>query len=184
MGGDIPTAAPGGIAGTGIEAPSFVQVSIVKSHTQSHTKQAVQHKEPDTWSPYKKKGEASSSVIALIQMLIKDLVKEMAEAETQENNSQKEYEQMMADSNAKRRTDMKSVAEKESTKADFEQSLTTTQQDVKDQKAMHLANEEYRSGLHAKCDWLISNYGLRKEARAQERDALNNAKGVLAGASG
>ena len=36
--------------------------------------------------------------------------------------------------------------------------------------------------LHADCDFLLENYDLRKEARANEIDALGKAKAVLNGA--
>jgi len=36
--------------------------------------------------------------------------------------------------------------------------------------------------LHLECDWLIENYGTRKEARSGEIEALKKAKAVLAGA--
>jgi len=32
------------------------------------------------------------------------------------------------------------------------------------------------------CDWLLSNFQVRKEARSEEIDALKNAKAVLSGA--
>jgi len=45
-----------------------------------------------------------------------------------------------------------------------------------------MATEQYISGLHAECDWLMSNFDVRKEAGAGEIESLKNAKSVLAGA--
>merc|ERR1712129_410657 len=83
----IITAAPSGIAGTGVTA--FVQVS---EHTQQRGAPAAP---PATWAAYASKSEENTGVIAMIDLLIKDLAKEMTEAETDEKNAQADYEQMM-----------------------------------------------------------------------------------------
>merc|ERR1719394_545745 len=57
----------------------------------------------------RKKTEGSSGVIAMIDLLIKDLDKELTEAETEEKNSQADYETMMKESSAKRVADSKSL---------------------------------------------------------------------------
>merc|ERR1719178_264193 len=62
---------------------------------------------PATAAAYSKKSEESNGVIAMIDLLIKDLDKEMTEAEAEEKNSQKEYEQTMSDSAEKRAQDSK-----------------------------------------------------------------------------
>merc|ERR1740121_1964987 len=100
MGGTAsPTPAPGGIAGTGIT--SFVQVQLNKDAPAPP---------PETWGAYQKKGEESQGVISMIDLLIRDLDKEMTEAEKQEELSQKSYEELMADSAQKRAKDLKSIA--------------------------------------------------------------------------
>ena len=57
-------------------------------------------------------------VIAMIDTLIKELDTEMTEAETNEKINQEDYEEMMADSAAKRAADSKSLAQREGAKAD------------------------------------------------------------------
>merc|ERR1719343_2015521 len=84
MGGTLaPTGPPGGIAGTGIV---FAEVS-------AHTQKAGEA--PAAPGPYAKKTEDSAGVITMIDMLIKDLDKELTESETAEKEAQKEYEEMM-----------------------------------------------------------------------------------------
>merc|ERR1719246_358573 len=92
MGGEVTTAAPGGIAGTGVAV--FAQVSV-------HTQRDAPAPPPATWGAYASKSGESSGVIAMVDLLIKDLQKEMTEAETQEKDSQADYEQLMRDSAAK-----------------------------------------------------------------------------------
>merc|ERR1719478_193362 len=68
MGGTMaPTAAPGGIAGTGVTA-------LV---------QAAPPPPPETFGAYTKKGEESTGVIAMMDMMIADLDKEITEVEVE-----------------------------------------------------------------------------------------------------
>jgi len=174
MGGEVTTAAPGGIAGTGIAV--LAQVSM---HTQLRGAPAPP---PETFGAYTTKSEESNGVIAMIDLLIKDLQKEMTEAETQEKDSQADYEQLMKDSASKRTTDSKALNEKVSAKADTEASLQDHTLARADSAKELMATEKYISSLHGECDWLMQYFDARKEARAGEVDSLNKAKAVLSGA--
>merc|ERR1719220_559470 len=174
MGGAVPTAAPGGIAGTGIAA--LAQVSM-------HRKlQVAPPPPPETWGVYASKNQENNGVIAMIDLLVTDLDKEMTEAETDEKDAQAEYEQMMKDSAAKRRADSSSLADKGSAKADTEAALQEhAKQRAGDAKDL-MATMKTISALHAECDWLLQYFDARKEARAGEVDSLKRAKAVLSGA--
>merc|ERR1719229_1032409 len=106
----------------------------------------------------------------------------MTEAETEEKNSQADYETMMKDSAAKRTTDSKSLSQKGSTKADTEAALQETTAHLADQNKELMATEKYMASLHAECDWLLQYFDARKEARTGEVDSLKKAKAVLSGA--
>merc|ERR1719367_1349962 len=73
---------------------------------------------PETWGAYKKKGQEHGGVVAMLNMLKADLEKEMQSASVDEKDAQAEYEAMMADSAEKRILDSKTLADKESGKAD------------------------------------------------------------------
>jgi len=123
-----------------------------------------------------------SGVTAMVDLLITDLEKEMTEGQTDEKNAQAEYETMMADSRDKRAADAKAIADKEGVKAELESQV---QQMTADHKAtLHeaMATAETIKDLHLECDWLMSNFAARKEARAGEVDSLKKAKAVLSGA--
>merc|ERR1719245_1307241 len=174
-GGDVPTAAPGGIADTGIAA--FAEV-----HAHSQRDDAAPAPPPETWGAYQKKSGESNGVIAMMDLLIKDLDKEMTEAEVSEKDAQAEYEEMMSDSSAKRQADSKSLKEKGSAKADME-SLLEEHKDYKADAAKELmATMKYIHSLHGECDWLVKYYDVRKDARSGEMDSLKKAKAVLSGA--
>merc|ERR1719310_993111 len=172
MGGTLaPTAAPGGIAGTGLTAPAVSALA-----------QVAPPPPPETMGAYVKKGEESNGVIAMIDLLAADLDKEIAETETEEAEAQKEYEQFMADSAKKRALDSKAIADKESAKADLEAKLLKDEEDKKTTTKEAMATHEFLAETHADCDWLLSNFEARKEARAGEVEALTKAKAVLSGA--
>merc|ERR1719171_2861253 len=137
---------------------------------------------PEAPGPFKKKTEESNGVIAMIDLLIKDLDKEMQTAEVDEKEAQKEYEQMMGDSAEKRAQDSSLITEKESIKAELETELESSKEGKLSTTKELMGTLEYISGLHKECDWLLKNYDVRKEARASETDALGKAKAVLNGA--
>merc|ERR1719399_510303 len=70
---------------------------------------------PETFEgEYSKKSEESNGVIGMMDLLIRDLEKEMTVAEVEEKDAQKEYEEMLSDAAAKRAQDSKDITEKES----------------------------------------------------------------------
>jgi chromosome segregation ATPase len=168
MGGELEaTPAPGGIAGTGVGL--------------------LQHKDPlepppKTFGAYKKKGEESGGVLAMMDNLVKELDKEMTEAEVEEKDAQGDYEQMMNDAAQKRSDDSKAIVEKQSAKAQAETDHSAATDTKKETGEELQATKSYLHDLHQECDWLLQNYDLRKTARAEETDALKKAKAVLSGA--
>jgi len=161
-----PTAPPGGIAGTGIEALAQVNPGPA----------------PETFGAYKKSGEANNGVLAMIDLLQADLLKEIQTMKVDEKNAQEEYEELMKLSAEKRATDAKSIADKESGKADMEVNLQKLTSEHKATLKKTMETEKVLMDLHSDCDWLLQNFQTRKEARAGEVEALKNAKAVLSGA--
>jgi chromosome segregation ATPase len=137
---------------------------------------------PETFGPYTKKTEENGGVMAMIELLIKDLDTEMTEAETMEKDSQGDYEKLMADSAQKRAEDSKMMADKEGAKADLEGDLQAHKDTLKSTTKDLGATLKYIHDLHMECDWLLKYYDVRKEMRASEVDALGKAKAVLNGA--
>merc|ERR1719379_545840 len=131
MGGTLaPTAAPGGIAGTGVTA--FAQSRVAPPPP------------PETFGAYTKKGEESTGVISMMDMMIADLDKEIQEVEVEEREGQKEYEQFMKDSAEKRASDAKSIEDKSGVKADLEAKL------LKDEEEKTTTLKEAKADLEAK----------------------------------
>jgi len=137
---------------------------------------------PETWGAYQKKAEESGGVVMMLTIMIRDVDKELTESKVEEELAQQEYETLIGDSAMKRRRDTKSLGEKESVKADLEEALQHMAKEEKSTKFEVVAKAETLRDLHMECDWLLSNFQVRKEARSEEIDALKNAKAVLSGA--
>jgi len=137
---------------------------------------------PETWGAYKKQTEEAGGILGMMQMMISDVEKEITESKTEEKNAQEEYDQLMVDSGEKRRMDSKTLSDKESAKADLEKALQQMAKEEKTTKFEVMTTAETLKDLHLECDWLLSNFEARKEARTGEIDALKKAKAVLSGA--
>merc|ERR1712060_372411 len=135
-----------------------------------------------TWGAYSKKSGESTGVIAMIDLLVKDLTKEMTEGKTTEADAQADYEQMMKDMAEKRVQDSTALADKTAAKAGLEGDLAALNDENAATTSELGATLKYIASLHADCDWLLKYFDVRKEARSGEIDSLVNAKAVLSGA--
>merc|ERR1719253_853745 len=163
-----PTAAPGGIAGTGI---GLAQRAA-----------AAPPPPPEANLSYKKSGQESNGVIAMIDLLVADIDKDNQIMEVDEKDAQKEYEEFMADASEKRAQDSKAITDKEGAKAETETELQTNKESKQSKTLEAMETAKYISGLHGECDWLLKNFDAREAARSGEIDALGKAKAVLSGA--
>merc|ERR1712194_218357 len=162
-----PGPAPGGIAGTGITV-----LAAVSAHSQHNV---APPPPPEAPGAYKKKSGENSGVMAMIDLLVQDLDKEMTESATSEKDAQADYEQLMADSAAKRTSDSSLLTEKSANRASMEADLQAHKDSHASLSKDLGATLQYIASLHAECDWLLKFFEVRKEARASEIDALGNA---------
>merc|ERR1719262_762356 len=75
---------------------------------------------PETFGEYKKSGGKSAGVISMMDTIISDLGNDMKDGEYEEKTAQKDYAELMADSQATRAGDTKALTTKQATKADLE----------------------------------------------------------------
>jgi len=161
----------------GIAGDSSVQLFL-----QVRTQKQSPPPPPETISAFKKKSKASTGVIAMIDLLISDLDKEMAQHETEDKQAQQDYEAAMADSAAKRKADLANIADKKSAIADMEGQRQKYKDDKQSNDKDLRAVLDVENSLHKECDWLLKYFTVRKEARASEINALEKAKAILSGA--
>merc|ERR1719446_307368 len=123
--------------------------------------------------PVQKSGK-SAGVIGMMDTIISDLGSDMKDMEYEEKTAQKDYAELMADSQATRAGDSKSLTGKQSSKAEIEGKLMTSKElraaTATDLKQIATVTQE----LHAACDFIMQNFDLRKEARTNEVEGLKN----------
>lgn len=150
-------------------APALVQV-------EAH----ISENEPPSFGSAK--SVQGNRVLTMLEGLVTETEKTLAEAESNEKESQRLYEDMLVDAQAKREADVKAIASKQKAKASAEtekvkksDSKTAEKEELKDV-------QQYGAELKEDCSWLLANYETRKTARAQEKESLTDAKAALAGA--
>jgi len=126
--------------------------------------------------------EEANSVIVMMDELVAELEKETTVAETDEKDAQADYETFMADSKSNRAENSKILEDKTAAKADAEGAYETHTDNMGVAQKKLRGSSDQLGVLHADCDWLLSNFDSRKEARNDEIDNLGKAKAVLSGA--
>merc|ERR1719335_884803 len=146
----------------------------------SHHK-AIQPVMPEVGT-YEKNTQKSGGVMALMDMIVKDLEGTVKDTEYGEKSAQEDYVELMEDCQASRAQYSKSLTDKEAAKAEImEKKANAKEKELNDFKDLDNIGK-YVGQLHVKCDFILENYDVRKEARAAEVEGLKNAKAVLAGA--
>jgi len=171
-----PTEMPEGIAGTG------VSVDFLQLITLHHGASRFVHQPFVSFLSAPKHTKESSSVIAMIDLLVHDLDKEMTQADVAEQDAQSDYEKIMESAKKKRAEDLKALTTKGSSKAAQEEALQAQKEGRRDSNRQLMAALEYARSLHGECDPLLKYLDVRTEARTSEIDALQKAKAVLRGA--
>merc|ERR1719389_372666 len=164
---------PSGIAGTGITV--FAQIRSASN--------AVPPPPPETFGAYQKKDGKSNGVMQLMDNMVEELKTEHTEAKHEEETAQKNYEDLMSASQKTRSKNAESITEKESASSEWTEKIENAKTDHASPTDSLAKLAEYIAGLHASCDFLVENYGARKEARTNEIEGLKNAKAVLSGAN-
>merc|ERR1719393_382145 len=94
----------------------------------------------------------------------KDLEASLSDIEYDEKTAQKDYVELMADCQASRSQDMKSITDKEAAKAELTAKKVAAKEkemgDFKDLETIH----GYVTQLHGDCDFILENFDIRKEA--------------------
>jgi len=164
------------------DAPVMIAGTTQTVFVQVRKAQEAPAPPPETWGAYQKKDGKSNGVIALMEMLVKELQGDMTTAEHDEETGQKDYERLMANSQASREQNVEGITDKEAAKADMDVKVEQAKQQLSSQQAALGNVKQYILTLHSQCDFLTENYDLRKAARTTELESLANAKSVLSGA--
>jgi len=159
-----------------VSAPQLLQQPENKAGRAVGDKQAPQQ------MTYDKQG-AAPGVMGLIQMIIKDAEAMDAEATRDEQNAQASYEQFVKDANASIKASQDSVSSKTEERASSEISKNESNATKTDLEKKLEVLAGMNAALHTKCDFTLRNYEVNQQARADEMNAIQEAKAVLSGAN-
>merc|ERR1719240_2534153 len=154
-----------------IEAGTFAQIRSHRAKDDSFN-----------LAPYQK-SEKSAGVLGLMDMMVREIETDMKDAEYEEKTSQADYAKLMQESEESRAANSKGVVTKTASKAEVEAKLNQAKDAVAATNTDLDLIAATLGDLHMQCDFLLQNYGLRKEARTNEVESLKNAKAILSGAN-
>jgi len=137
---------------------------------------------PVQFNAYKKNAGASPAM-SLLEQIIGDSATLEAEVTTNEKEAQAAYETFIKDSNAlideltaaitaKKKSTAAAEGDRESAKASHGEAVDELE-----------SLADYKADMHTRCDWLQKNFDIRQKARLQEIEAIQHAKGILAGSA-
>jgi len=151
------------------------QESFVQVRRHSHNKVAP----PDLPDVPELKPNNNGGIMGMMDEITHELEMDMSQAKYDEKTAQGEYVSLMAESQVSRAEDLKSIVNKKTAKSELEEKLV----EAKEQRTMafeELNNaHKYVAELHSSCDFIVENFDLRKEARANEMESLKAARAVM-----
>merc|ERR1719331_2996494 len=129
-----------------------------------------------------KKSSGATGVMSMIEKLIYDTKEITAESKKSEGEAQAAYEALVADTNQSVVDLSKEITSKTKSKAQAKKDLSSTNGDHADAVAELEELGKYNGDLHGECDYVMKNFGIRQKSRADEIEALQQAKQILSGA--
>jgi len=136
---------------------------------------------PVKFNKYKKNAGASP-VMGLIEQIIEDSEKLVAEATESEYKAQGEYEKFVTNSNAIIKQLSEDVEAKTKATATAKGESAEAKGDLENAVGELESLAQYDADLHGECDFVLKNFDIRQKARLQEMEAIQAAKGILSGA--
>jgi len=125
----------------------------------------------------------SGGVMQLLSKIIGDAESVEIELKLTEQNQQKNYAELVSATTASIEADRQAIAEKQ-------EQLSTAEGDKSETEEAQLANDaslaklnELLVATHTDCDWIMKYFDLRQNARAEEINAIEEAKAILSGAN-
>merc|ERR1719443_680850 len=129
------------------------------------------------------KNEEGGGVVGLIAEIVKEASSLESEATVAEQTAQNDYQAFVAETAKSIAAANLSISAKSDEKADLEESIVAAKTDRTDATKKLMDLGKYEMQLHTSCDYVLKNFDLRQTARAEEMDALSQAKAILHGAT-
>jgi len=141
-------------------------------------------KAPETsWSGAKYGGRKSETkgVVAIVEMLIEELDKEIKTAKADDAAAQEQYEKERDAMKASLDAQVATKLAKEKELNDTEGKLADTEEHKSSKQADLDAEKNLKDSIYSDCAWVATHFDSRREKRKAEMDGLTEAKAYLAG---
>merc|ERR1719498_344772 len=137
---------------------------------------------PPTWEGgYGGKQGESQGIVALLDMVHADMVKDRATAKAEEDESQKEYDSFKKKSEDEMKSLMAEKNSKDEIKGKKETQLSNTKKSRRTKKGDLDGLLDKMKKISPNCEYFTVNYPLLLKNRQIELDGLNKAKAILQG---
>lgn len=128
-----------------------------------------------------KNNAGSSSVIGLIEQIIEDSEKLVAESTANEGKAQADYAAFVQDSQGLIKNLQESITAKTKHSSEAKADSAQKSSDLDSTYSELESLAQVQADLHAECDFLLKNFDIRQSARLQEIEAIQQAKAILSG---
>merc|ERR1719217_1687604 len=121
--------------------------------------------------------------MSMIEKLIYDAKELEKDALKSEQSAQAQYETLVEDTNGSVAALQEAIVTKSKTKSTKEVDLVELQEEMEGTLEELERLSKYNAELHEGCDYVLKNFDIRQKARADEIEAILQAKQVLSGAA-
>jgi hypothetical protein len=128
------------------------------------------------------KNKGGNRVLSMLETILADSKQMEKEAIQDEQDQTRAYEDFIKDSNDQITALQKAISDKTGAKARADSEHIQASKDHGHAKSELATLSDYSQELHRSCDFVIDNFETRQAARAQEVEALRQAKAILSGA--
>jgi hypothetical protein len=156
---------------------------LQKSPEYSHD----EDKAPETiWSgdDYKGRRSETGGIIAILEMLIEDVQKEMKEAKADDADAQQKYLEQNGALEETLESQEKTKMNTEKELSDLQKKIAMYEDHKTEKEADKEAEVETKKAIYTDCSWVATNFESRREKRKNEIAGLEDARAFLAGAAG
>merc|ERR1719502_310591 len=136
-----------------------------------------------SWSDEKYGGRKSESggIIAILQMLVEDTEKEIAEGRSDNSDAQEKYLKQNGALQATLDGQEETKANTEAEKADLEEKMSDAQKYLDGKNEDKDAEGDTKKAVATDCNWVKTHFEKRRQQRKTEMDGLVDAKAFLSG---
>jgi len=127
--------------------------------------------------------ENSGGVMQMLATIISDAESVESQLKITEQDEQKDYSEFVVETTASIESARVSIEDKEERTAQAEGEKSETEESQLANKAALAELNELLTATHTDCDWILKYFDLRQKSRAEEMDAIKEAKAILSGAN-